>query len=328
MRLWCPRVAIRPALPIAALLALSLISPVAAQPVPIPAGVAASPLPDGDWVVNFQTAPLFAGPGEDTEYLGQLRQYTYLDVRGYEDTWARVYNPRTRVMAYIPSELLGPTEGPPPPYISAEPPPTLEPINVPGRVLRTARVSFYPTSEGDAQIATLPHNTPVHIVDSVQGDDGGVWYRTNEGDYLQPGSVRIPRAAPRGFGGKWIDADLSEPVMVTAYEGEQMVATALAIKGAGRYPTPTGLFSIGRRVANETMNSETIGIPRFAPGGYYLTNVLFTQYFTGDGASLHYNYWSGNFGYAGSHGCLGLSLDDSRFFWDWATIGTPVYIHY
>ena len=48
------------------------------------------------------------------------------------------------------------------------------------------------------------------------------------------------------------------------------------------------------------MNSDTIGIPRFGPGGYYLTNVLFTQYFTGDGASLHYNYWSSNWGYAGS----------------------------
>lgn len=37
---------------------------------------------------------------------------------------------------------------------------------------------------------------------------------------------------------------------------------------------------------------DTIGVPRFGPGGYYLTNVLFTQYFTGDGASIHYNYWS------------------------------------
>ena len=84
--------------------------------------------------------------------------------------------------------------------------------------------------------------------------------------------------------------------------------------GVGLGPAPsmvrndlTGVFTILRRVANETMNSDTIGIPRFGPGGYYLTNVLFTQYFTGDGASLHYNYWSGNWGYAGSHGCLGLT---------------------
>jgi len=98
--------------------------------------------------------------------------------------------------------------------------------------------------------------------------------------------------------------------------------------GRRGHETPTGVFTIMRRVANETMNSDTIGIPRFGPGGYYLTNVLFTQYFTGDGASLHYNYWSSMWGYAGSHGCLGLTYNDSAWLWGWAHIGTPVVIHY
>jgi lipoprotein-anchoring transpeptidase ErfK/SrfK len=76
------------------------------------------------------------------------------------------------------------------------------------------------------------------------------------------------------------------------------------------------------------MNSETIGIPRFSAGGYYLTNVLFTQYFTGDGASIHYNYWSSNWGYAGSHGCLGMTYADSAHLWNWATLGTPINVHW
>ena len=99
--------------------------------------------------------------------------------------------------------------------------------------------------------------------------------------------------------------------MLVAYDGDTPVLTTLAIHGAGPRPTPIGVFTIMRRVANETMNSDTIGIPRFGPGGYYLTNVLFTQYFTGDGASIHYNYWSSNWGYAASHGCLGLTYADS-----------------
>jgi len=69
------------------------------------------------------------------------------------------------------------------------------------------------------------------------------------------------------------------------------------------------------------------GSTRFAPGGYYLTNVLFTQYFTGDGASIHYNYWSSNWGYSASHGCLGLPYADSAFLWSWASLGTPVFVH-
>ena len=54
--------------------------------------------------------------------------------------------------------------------------------------------------------------------------------------------------------------------------------------------------------------------------------MLYTQYFTSDGASIHSNYWSGNWGYAGSHGCLGLPLAESTFLWNWADVGTPVVI--
>ena len=111
-------------------------------------------------------------------------------------------------------------------------------------------------------------------------------------------------------------------------ENGEPVYTAMAITGTSAWPTPVGEFVIGRRVANETMSSDTIGIPRNSPGGYHLTNVLYTQYFTGSGHSIHYNYWSSNFGYSGSHGCLGMDLEDSKFFWDWAGPGTPVSIHY
>ena len=73
------------------------------------------------------------------------------------------------------------------------------------------------------------------------------------------------------------------------------------------------------------MTSERVypPIPRDAPGGYYLTGVLWTQYFTADGASIHYNYWSSNWGYPGSHGCLGIAYNEAKFAWDWADVGTP-----
>ena len=116
--------------------------------------------------------------------------------------------------------------------------------------------------------------------------------------------------------------------MVAMYEDGKIVDAALALKGTRDWETPTGTFTILRRVANETMSSDTIGIPRNSAGGYHLTNVLFTQYFTGSGASFHYNYWSGNWGRQGSHGCLGLTYGDSAFLWEWARIGTPVSIHY
>jgi hypothetical protein len=290
---------------------------------------AASPLPaDAVWVVNLEAIPDRSAPSEDSDPLATLRQFTYLEVLGYQGEWVQVLNPRTHSTGFVPSNAIGPTDGPPPEYVLAPPPPAVDEINQDGRAIRGAELSLYPTPDPDAQTEALGHNAPVSIVDSVEGDDGETWYRTSDGDYLPNTSVRLARPPPRTFPGRWIDVDLREPAMLVAYDGDKPVLTTLTIHGAGPRPTPVGVFTIMRRVANETMNSDTIGIPRFGPGGYYLTNVLFTQYFTADGASIHYNYWSSNWGYAASHGCLGLTYADSSFMWGWSSLGTPVSIHY
>jgi hypothetical protein len=290
---------------------------------------AASPLPaDAVWVVNLEAIPDRSAPSEDSDPLATLRQFTYLEVLGYQGEWVQVLNPRTHSTGFVPSNAIGPTDGPPPEYVLAPPPPAVDEINQDGRAIRGAELSLYPTPDPDAQTEALGHNAPVSIVDSVEGDDGETWYRTSDGDYLPNTSVRLARPPPRTFPGRWIDVDLREPAMLVAYDGDKPVLTTLTIHGAGPRPTPVGVFTIMRRVANETMNSDTIGIPRFGPGGYYLTNVLFTQYFTADGASIHYNHWSSNWGYAASHGCLGLTYADSSFMWGWSSLGTPVSIHY
>lgn len=132
-------------------------------------------------------------------------------------------------------------------------------------------------------------------------------------------------AAPNG---RWIEVDTSTGTAYAMKDG-QVVYTAAVTVGGRYFPTPTGTFYINRRVLNETMDSSTIGIPNNAPGGYYLTGVLYTQYFY-DGVSLHYNYWSPDSAFgsaAGSHGCVGMRLADAEFFWSFADIGTPVIVY-
>jgi len=288
----------------------------------------AAPPTGGQWAVNFEPANLFVAPDDASEGAGSLRPLTYLQVAGYEGVWAKVYNPRTNVTAYLHSDQLGPSD-PPPAYVTAPPPPAVEAVNEPARIGRGgASLAYYPTPDEDAQTDHLGLNASVSITDAVIGDDGETWYRTADGDYLAQDAVRLPRTPPRTFPGRWLDADLADPAMVTAYDGDHIVWSTLTIKGSPPRPTPTGVFSIIRRVANETMNSDTIGIPRFGPGGYYLTNVLFTQYFTADGASIHYNYWSANWGHSASHGCLGMTYADSSYLWSWASLGTLVSVHY
>jgi hypothetical protein len=125
--------------------------------------------------------------------------------------------------------------------------------------------------------------------------------------------------------GKWLDVTLTPPQNIRAMQGDELVLRDLVTAGL-QGTTKPGFYRILRRVYNETMDSRTI------PGltdTYLLKNVLFTQYFSGDGAAIHYNYWGPprGFGYPGSHGCLGMRYDGSKFLWEWAAIGTPIVIH-
>ena len=286
-----------------------------------------TPAPPPVWAITFDAAgtPAFAAPG-DEQPAQVLRQFTYVQILGYVDEWIEVLEPRTQAHLWVASGRLGEADAPPA-WVTAPPPPALEELRVPARVVGSVPLMVYPVDDPWAAVDRPGHNAPVTLVERVLGDDGGSWYRTDDGAYVRADQVRVPRPPARTFAGRWIDADLSSPALLTAYQGTVPVMTSLVIVGVGRWPTPLGVFAINRRVANETMDSATIGIARNGPGGYYLRNVLYTQYFSG-GASIHYNYWSGVWGYAGSHGCLGLPYDESLFLWGWASYGTPVFVHY
>ena len=104
---------------------------------------------------------------------------------------------------------------------------------------------------------------------------------------------------------------------------------ALVTTGMPDFETKTGEYRINYRKQNETMDSETIGIPRDDPLGYYLTDVYWTQYFYPT-VALHSNYWQpiSVFGHvASSHGCVGMLEDDAKWFWDFAGYGTRVVVY-
>jgi L,D-transpeptidase catalytic domain len=278
------------------------------------------------WAVTLNRVTAYSAPSTDAVPFGDMPASVTLQVLDYQGEWAHVLDPRSSTVAYLPSDQLGPGEAPsrfvlmPPPKLSDE-------FTTSGVVTDPAPLSVYPTWSDEAVDRELNPNTWLTLTGMASADDGTSWYRTDSGDFVPVDAVFVPERE-EDFSGHWLDVNLTIPARVTAYEGDTPVNSFLTIKGAGPRPTPEGVFTILRRVANETMNSDTIGIPRFGPGGYYLTNVLFTQYFTNDGASLHYNYWSSVWGYPGSHGCLGLTYQDSSWLWQWAHVGTPVVIHY
>ena len=273
------------------------------------------------WVQNHTETDLWSGPDAGATSFGRVKSFSYFKVlQPQQGPRLYVLNPLTEGTAWITAAAVGTSGEPPRSYFVKEPEPVAAappsesaaagPPSTPGRIVGGANVRSRPVVAGDSLLSRLDHNTPVQVLEQVTGGDGEAWYRIDKGQFVHHSLVRLPRPFPP-HPGKVIDADLQEPVMVTAYEDGKPVYSALALKGKVAWGTPTGFFRIQRRVANETMDSATLGIPRDGPGGYLLRDVLFTQYFTGDGASLHYNYWSVNFWYAVSHGCLWMNFADS-----------------
>jgi hypothetical protein len=281
---------------------------------------------DPSWVVTVSEASLRARPEIADDRFGFARAGTPLQVLDYTGDWAYVYNPHTNGTAYVASSLLAPGS-PPSAYVSRPAPPLVDSLNNETAILtQDAPLTFYPSPAPEAMFQQLQASTRETVIGTVQGEDGALWYQTSDFYYF-PASGVFTAGQSGSFEGRWLLATLLPITRVEAYEGQSFVRKMLALRGIPQFPTPTGVFSIVRRVPNETMDSMTLGIPHNSPYGYLVKNVLWTQYFTPDGASFHDNYWSSNFGGAGSHGCLGLSLADSQWLWSWASIGTPVVVN-
>jgi len=125
-----------------------------------------------------------------------------------------------------------------------------------------------------------------------------------------------PHAQPGRYEGRYIDINLSEQTLY-AFEGSNQVNSFLVSTGRRGYATPTGEFHIYGKDRYTLMDGPD----------YYLPNVPFVSWFLGD-YSIHGTYWHHNFGHVMSHGCVNAPTDQAEWIFNWADIGTPVYIHY
>jgi LysM repeat protein len=117
-------------------------------------------------------------------------------------------------------------------------------------------------------------------------------------------------------GNAWIDVDLSEQ-WLTAYEGDTPVFGTLVSTGSEGRRTPEGQFAIEYMLEWQTMWGDD----------YYLPDVPYVMYFA-DYLAIHGAYWHSAFGYPVSHGCVNLPVFAAGWLYNWASIGTPVVIHY
>lgn len=129
-------------------------------------------------------------------------------------------------------------------------------------------------------------------------------------------TIIYPHAQPGRYAGRYIDINLSEQTLY-AFEGSTLANQFLVSTGKSGYATPTGEFNIYGMDSSVLMDGPD----------YYLPNVPWVSWFLGD-YSIHGTYWHSNFGTPMSHGCVNASIPDAEWIYNWATIGTPVYVHY
>ncbi|MBM2811070.1 MAG: ErfK/YbiS/YcfS/YnhG family protein [Chloroflexi bacterium] len=269
------------------------------------------------WAMTHRDTTAWSGPMGDALPWGEILQWRFLRVvQPAEGERVLAVDPRSESYVWVDLDAIG-AVGPPPGDYFGAPPADDATIGLPGRIVGTVDSFERPARVEYFSLNRHTNNESVSVEGLIDRGDNERWYRLSSNEYVPTSNVRLPQPPDRTWAGRWIDASLTEPVMVTAYEGTRPLYSALAVKGATAFQTPTGIYQINRRVQNE----------RNSPNGYLLKDVLYTQYFTNDGAALHYNYWRSDWGSSGSKGCLGMNLVDSKFFWDFATVGTVVYIH-
>jgi hypothetical protein len=154
---------------------------------------------------------------------------------------------------------------------------------------------------------------------------GGVdWYALQgEGmpaGYVSDEDVRrwIPHEPLAEVGAEelWLDIELEEQTLAV-YRGEHPIFVTLISSGAGKNPTPRGIFRIWHKQALGDMSSR--------PGdadSYTVEDVPWVQYFHRRFA-LHTAFWHNKFGRRRSHGCVNLAPRDAAYLFGLTTPDMP-----
>ena len=101
-------------------------------------------------------------------------------------------------------------------------------------------------------------------------------------------------------------------------EADELVRSWSVSTGVPGHDTNLGRFKVFAHVRIQDMGSEA--------AGYLTKDVPWVSYYNGDEA-FHGAYWHNNFGHPMSHGCVNMRLPEAKFVYEWAPIGTEVWVH-
>lgn len=188
--------------------------------------------------------------------------------------------------------------------------------------VETKRTPGYQTEDYTGHILNNHEIVQIYAEQQIGEDE---WYMVGPDEWVHQKVVArvIPNTTPpEGVpGDRWIEINLHEQT-VSVYDNGELVFATLIASGFEPLWTRPGLFQIFDKYEKTPMSGS------FAADGsdsYYLEDVPWTMYFD-EARALHGAYWRANLGFPQSHGCVNLTVGDSRWIFDWAEIGDWVYV--
>ncbi len=115
---------------------------------------------------------------------------------------------------------------------------------------------------------------------------------------------------------RWIEVNVSTQRLI-AWEGGVPVYAVIVSTGTDDHPTPPGTYTIQSKHRTARMQGDDYDVP----------DVPFTMYYYG-GYAIHGAYWHRRFGTPVSHGCVNVAVNHAEWLFNWASIGTPVIVHF
>jgi L,D-transpeptidase catalytic domain len=192
-----------------------------------------------------------------------------------------------------------------------------------GWILGTTAVRAAPGSTGDVMGKRYRFQI-VPILEWAEAE-GLAWVRIGEATWVAAKDVAVVTpdpARPEGVeADRWISINLFEQTLA-AYEGGRLVFATMVSSGLPGWWTQPGTFQVYAKLDQDDMSGS---FEADRSDYYLLQDVPWVMYYD-KARALHGAYWHNGYGYARSHGCVNLSPTDAHWLYNWAEMGTYVYV--
>lgn len=122
-------------------------------------------------------------------------------------------------------------------------------------------------------------------------------------------------------GERYVEVDLTKQTTYL-WENGYNYATYRISSGLPGTPTPEGEFEILKKLETHVYDGRPV---------YFYPNTKWNLRFKGGAPGFNYYfhtaYWHNNFGNPMSHGCVNMREEEAAVLYEWADLGTPVWIH-